>query len=1313
MKSKNIKILSLLLSILVILSSLTLLTSCSDKEVEVAKSDTNYVNFTDEFTTNQVVDEETAIKAVESVASQINISDPSKELKVEIVSSVDGDKYYRMQQYYKEIPVYGCSVVVGADENGNVTTLTANTVKIDEKITLIPTATVEKINETVVKYFQNETQDNDIPDTIIKELSNENLVVYDDKKEDKLAYVLNVGFNEFIIDAHTAKIITVVRTVNEDETVVCYNEDATKQFDGYYVDNTSLYTAYNKRREIKVYNYLGENSEYSFGYGELLESSDKFFGNVVNGDSQEKNKKYSDGVTYINNMSLIYDYFNTRFSDKAYGTLIACYNDGFDDGGNALGGRTSDNQGYVSMGSVTGVEALDTMAHEYTHVVSRSKVNWVSITSWTEQTDEPGAINEAYSDIFGELIESEISGSAPDWEHGNRIIHDPMSKNYPAAVGDKKYEKFKASDGSTKWGMLIGNSATDYSHGFSTIISHSAYLMWNGIDGTANKKLSAEELAELWYRGLLQLQSNATFKQCANAVISSAQQMYRSDPNGFNIEKVRCVEEAFKKVGITANATSSVMVENGATIYAIDATNDKPYNNYHIKIEKINLTTRSKEVVTEADVTNENGYKINLPEDTYIVSVTDNAENGSEYEFSKTIKVFANSEFPSRNPTAQPILNKKVNIYTNFKAKIYATDFEVSIDEIITLGELGVIEPTIIPADADAYSIKWSSSDESVATVSPNGEAGIITTLAKGTTTITAELTSGGKTITKTTNLRVASKARDTVLVLDVSGSMYGDPLEEMKKSAIQFCNDLLKDEYNNRVGIVFYDDGISTIALTDDLNMLVSRIQSISDGGRTNMEAGLSAADNMLKNSGKADSIKNVVVMADGLPNEGKTSYSGSMPSGNYSGYYTSVSYANAVIDTAKQMMNNYNLYSLGFFHGLYSDEKDFATALMKELTNQTDGYHQVDKAEDLQFAFGDISEDINVGSKIVINIACPVDVRVSYGGEMLSSSSSAFCNATSFGTLQLLGKNKDIKVVSLDGDKEYEVELIGTGVGKMDYSVNYFNEKEQLSDYRSFETVPITMTTVIKSNTDNSVDDIALNIDEDGDGEIDVIWTALAKSKGEITYEKNPPEPEEPEKEEPLAEEKEDMPVWAIVLICVFAFVLVGGGIVAVVVSTKKNNLDSEANSELEIPEHIPMNIVMCSRCGKTHPSNQPCECWNENNKDQVTEEAERSTGFIQVTNGSMNGFSVPIKDGETLYLGKDPKFANLVFTGDYKNVSRMHCAVTFDAKANRYYVTDSSSNGTYLISKKRLIKGKRTPVNINTVLILANDDCTVLLG
>ncbi len=645
--------------------------------------------------------------------------------------------------------------------------------------------------------------------------------------------------------------------------------------------------------------------------------------------------------------------------------------------------------------------------------------------------------------------------------------------------------------------------------------------------------------------------------------------------------------------------------------------------------------------------------------------------------------------------------------------EIPVADFSIPENKVITLGEIDVIEPELTPDDACDYSIKWSSSDESVATVSPSGEVGIITALSKGTATIIAEITSGGKTITKTTDLRVASKARDVVLVLDVSGSMYGEALNEMKESAIQFCNDILKDEYNNRVGIVFYDDSISAIDLTDDLDMLISRIQSAGGGGGTDMEAGLSAADEMLKKSSKAESIKNVVIMADGLPNRGNTSYSGSMPSQHHSGFSTDVSYANAVIDTAKQMMNNYNLYSLGFFHSLYSDDKDFATVLMKELTNKTDGYYQVDKAEDLQFAFGDISEEIRVGSKIVINIACPVAVRVSYGGEMLSTFDSEFCNVTSFGTLHLLGKKKDIKVVSLDSNKKYEVELVGTGEGKMDYSINYFDEKEQLSDYRSFEAVPINLGTVIKSNTDNSVGDIVLNIDEDGDGEIDIIWTALAKSRGKITYEKAPIKPEEPKKEEPTVEEKENMPTWVIILICVVAFILIGGVIMVIVISAKKTDSNVDADSEFEISRPTPLNMVKCSRCGMTHSSDKPCECWNKNNNEQVTEEAERRTGFIQVTNGSMNGFSIPIKDRETLYIGKDPKIANLVFTGDYKNVSRMHCAITFDAKTNRYFVTDSSTNGTYLINKKRLIKGKRTPVSANTILILANDECTILLG
>lgn len=677
---------------------------------------------------------------------------------------------------------------------------------------------------------------------------------------------------------------------------------------------------------------------------------------------------------------------------------------------------------------------------------------------------------------------------------------------------------------------------------------------------------------------------------------------------------------------------------------------------------------------------------------------------------------------------AYPIICGENNVRL---VELTVSDFAVSSDMVITLGELGVIEPEITPVDATNYSIKWSSSDETVATVSPTGEAGVITTHSKGVTTITAELTSGGNTITKSTSLRVASKARDTVLVLDVSGSMYGDPLDEMKKSAIQFCNDLLKDEYNNRVGIVFYDDEIITIGLTDDLDMLISRIQTIDSGGLTNMEAGLAAADKMLASGSSDSTIKNVVIMADGLPNEGKISDSGSMPQGSYSGYLTDVSYANAVIDTARQMMPDYNMYSLGFFHGLDGESKNFGVALMQELTNKSDGYYLVDKAEDLQFAFGDISDEIKVASKIVINIACPVDVTVSYGGEKLSSAQDGYCDVASFGTLQLLGKNKDIKVVSLDSDKEYEIEITGTGEGKMDYSVNYYDEKEQLTDYRSFESVPITMTTVIKSDTNNTTKDIELNIDEDGDGETDIVWTAMAKSKGEITKQTNPPEPEETvslDIEEQDDKGNDSLSQTVEVAAGIIAFILISGGIITVVLVAQSDN---KKELQYEIPvinreNNVKPITLECSNCGavqdKTDNSTDKVLCnrcnsiisegKDKSRCDYNTEKVDISTGVIQITNGSLNGFSVPIKDGETLYLGKDPKHSNLVFTSDYKSVSRMHCSVTFDAKANKYYVIDNSLNGTYLVNKERLIKGKRTPVSINTVLLLANDECTVLL-
>lgn len=648
---------------------------------------------------------------------------------------------------------------------------------------------------------------------------------------------------------------------------------------------------------------------------------------------------------------------------------------------------------------------------------------------------------------------------------------------------------------------------------------------------------------------------------------------------------------------------------------------------------------------------------------------------------------------------AYPIITGNQNIRL---VELAASDFTIPTDLVITLGELSVIEPEIEPKNASGYQIKWSSSDEKVATVTTTGEKCVITTHTKGTTTIKATMTSGENTIVKTTDIRVASKGRDTVLVLDISGSMRGTPITEMKEAAVDFCQELLLDEYNNRVGIVFYDDEIITIPLTDDLNSLVSYIEQVDDGGMTNMEAGIATAKDMLEQQGKADSIKNIVIMADGLPNDGKTSNSGSMTT-TTSAPDRQIAYASAVIDTAKEAMNLYNMYSLGFFHGLSEDELTFAVEFMKELTNQADGYHQVEEAEKLQFAFGDISEEISDGSKIVINIACPVDVAVTYKGETLSSAVSSYNDKTSFGTLQLLGTNQDIKVLSLEPDIDYDIQLTGTGDGVMNYSVNYMNENEEVTDCREFRSVPITPTTKITSRTNVKTEDMALNIDEDGDGEVDTIWTAAKDAIGSITYEKNPKSEEEqevieaePQQESEQENEKEnfDVEAWKIALIVIGVLSFAGIAVATVLICMSK-----QSKMEEDIPE------VECESDEKE---------WDVlPREEQPTEDKEPVFApAISIVNGPLAGAEIPIRDKEIIYIGKDSQRANVVFSGDYPNVSRLHCSVMYDAKYQKYFVTDSSSNGTYYSNNIRLEKGKRTAVSPGTVLILANDNAKIML-
>lgn len=606
-------------------------------------------------------------------------------------------------------------------------------------------------------------------------------------------------------------------------------------------------------------------------------------------------------------------------------------------------------------------------------------------------------------------------------------------------------------------------------------------------------------------------------------------------------------------------------------------------------------------------------------------------------------------------------------------------DFSLPDEQVIAIGETNVIEPVFTPEDAVNYKMEWSSSDTTVATVAPGG---VVYGVAKGIVTITATAVSGEKTIVHTTTLRVASQARDTILVLDVSGSMSGTPMEEMKKSAIQFCTDLLEDEYNNRVGLVYYDSNVQYIPLTSDLSSLIQAVNNLSPGDMTNMAGGLEMARLSMDNRGRADAIKNIVVMADGLPNEGKTSNSESF--GTSSGWFSyGYAYENAVVDEGEAIKAKYNLYSLGFFHSMSGSSKSDAVRLMQMLTNQADGYHEVTRAEDLQFAFGEISENISNGKKIVINIACPVDVTVCCNGETLSSAASSYNDNTSFGSLKLLGKEQDIKVAILDADKIYDIALAGTGNGTMDYTVNYFDENEAIEDFRGFRSVPITPSTQITSSTDRA-STVSLNIDSDGDGVVDDVWNA---QKNEIGQSENKTDSiSSPVNSIPQPPKSSNsVQAWQIVLIVVCVALFVGVLVLVVVLANRSKQ----------------------TRSPKAAPASRPISLPKQEKQD-----ADVQTAQIKILSGSMLGMDFPIRDGEILYLGKDPSHTNIVFSSDYKKISRLHCSVEYKADTQKFYVVDTSLNGTYFENHRRFQKGKRTPLASGTIIYLADEQGKIQL-
>lgn len=493
-----------------------------------------------------------AIQFIEQNNTLLKMNKPSKNLTVnkEETDSL-GMKHVKLQQTYKGLPVEGTEVRVHYNQNGEVQTvngqynnqLTEKVIDTSTKITEIEALKIAKASV-------------DAPSKLNYQPTTE-LVLYSFEQKDYVAYKVNLTFlgnqpgNWFVfIDARTGQLIDQYnalmhtgeykaskgmglgvkgnhRTLN----ISHRNIPNSKQGTQFYLYDISKPNT----EEIKTFDFKNQWDSRDIQLpGELISSKDAAFT-----DDYERA-----GVDAHYNSEKVYQYFlkeHNRNSIDGKGMAIISsvhygenYNNAFWDGYQMTYGD-GDGSYMVSLSA-----GLDVAAHEMTHGVTTTSSN-------LKYRFESGALNEAFSDIFGALIDED------DWELGEdimgeeaqstgrtslRSLSNPSKYSVNAAYvpygnGSGKYPKHMSEFYDLP--MRLNNGGV---HINSSIINHAAYLT-----GT---QIGKEKLGKIYYRALtLYLTPDSNFLDARHALLQSATDLY-----GASSSEYTATEDGLKRVGI-------------------------------------------------------------------------------------------------------------------------------------------------------------------------------------------------------------------------------------------------------------------------------------------------------------------------------------------------------------------------------------------------------------------------------------------------------------------------------------------------------------------------------------------------------------------------------------------------------------------------------------------------------------------------------------------------------------------------------------------------------------------------------------------
>lgn len=305
--------------------------------------------------------------------------------------------------------------------------------------------------------------------------------------------------------------------------------------------NTRVFYAQTKDGKFRLRDAARNLETYKTTYGNILWVEPKLPGKMV----EFTTTMSSVAVSAHANMSTVYDYYLNVLGRKSFDgngkKVISSYdydNCQFIFTGNYKNASwKSSAQQFVFGDEGNYASALDVVAHEFTHAVINYIVGDGYDVSLTYE-GESGALNEAYADIMGCLIEGKTGEGL--WLCGEDADEAIRSMKDPSAYDQPEHYKDRYTGGNDHGGV----------HTNSGIFNHAAYKM------ITDKRTSGIELttwAKVFYRSLFRLTTDATFADARGAIISAAKNI------GFSSEQINAIKDAFDAVGIRSGTNESAV----------------------------------------------------------------------------------------------------------------------------------------------------------------------------------------------------------------------------------------------------------------------------------------------------------------------------------------------------------------------------------------------------------------------------------------------------------------------------------------------------------------------------------------------------------------------------------------------------------------------------------------------------------------------------------------------------------------------------------------------------------------------------------